>query len=78
VDIAEILAEGEGRYILWETTVPHGKLKADYISVREPDGREISGALLERQTLDRLIREGVVKHDGSPTLQDKLIFRLVA
>jgi hypothetical protein len=30
----------EGRHILWETAFPHGKLKSDYISVREPDGRE--------------------------------------
>jgi hypothetical protein len=78
VDITKILSEREGQYILWETAFPHGKLKGDCISVREPDGREISGGRLEREVLDHLIRERVVKHDGSPTQQDKLIFRLVA
>jgi len=78
VDITKILSEGEGRHILWEIAFPHGELKGDYISAREPDGREISGGRLEREALDHLIREGVVRHDGSPTQQDELIFRLVA
>jgi hypothetical protein len=66
-----------GRYILRETGVPHGKLKTDYISIREPDGRLVLGPL-DFEALDRLLRDGTVRLDGPYNQQDNLVYRRVA
>jgi hypothetical protein len=76
-EIQQILAAHAGRYILRETAFPHGKLKGEYISVREPDGGFITGPL-PFVTLDRLLRDGVVRLDGPYNQQDNLIYRPVA
>ena len=54
VSFAEIqnsLSAQEGRYLLRETAFPHGELKAEYISIREPNGRLVTsriGWLIDR------------------------------
>jgi hypothetical protein len=72
-----MLSAGKDRYILRETALPYGKLKAEYISLREANGRLVTGPLAFA-TLDRLRRDGVVRLDGRYNQQDNLIYKPVA
>jgi hypothetical protein len=75
-EVQQLLSARGGRYILRETAVPYGKLKAEYISVREPDGGFIAGPF-SFDILDRLLRDGEVRLDGPYNQQDNLIYRPV-
>ena len=76
-EIQNTLSAGGGRYILRETALPHGKLKVDYISIREPDGHFVFGPL-PYEALDRLLRDAIVRLDGPYNQQDNLIYRRVS
>jgi hypothetical protein len=80
VSFAEIhntLLAGADRHILRETAVPYGKLEADYISIRESDGRLVLGPL-PYEALDRLLRDRVVQVVGPYNQQDDLVYRRIS
>jgi hypothetical protein len=80
VSFAEIhntLSARGGRYVLRETREPFGKLKADYISIREADGHFVLG-FLPYEALDRLLQDGIVQLDGPYNQQDNLVYRRIA
>jgi hypothetical protein len=63
----------EHAYILLERSVPHGRLKRDFIFVKLPSGKDIE---MQHEILSDFLRASLVAQDHADDFQDRAVFRL--